>query len=769
MRTIRPVNFRTYLGWLVAAVLLPVIGLSAYLSLLSAESERTSLEHGIRETARALSLAVDGQVAVAKSILDALAANSSLKAGDYRTFRSEAEEFLKDHDGWISIVDETGQQHINTKVPRDAPLPRTDNREWLHNIFGARPYYVTNAITGPVVKEAFVAISRRISISGSTPMVITLALAPETLSRVLLEQGMPSGWYGVIADRGGVIIGRTQSKNLIGRPMTIRTAPPGGFVRARTWEGEPVYIGWSTSNVTGWSTGVAAPAAIFDNLLLYAWIKIGSLAILSIALALTAALYVGRLLTKPLGDLVTEVLSDSPQKLANRAPIKEFNTLALAFRTKVSELIAAAQARDSAQAELSQLNRELEQRVQSRMAEIELLGERLFQLQKQESIGRLTGGIAHDFNNLLTAVIGNLELLAKRRADHPALRFVTNAQQAARRGAELTAQLLAFSRKQNLDPKPLDVNASVRAMAEMFRSTLGGTIRIETQLAPEPLPALADQTQLDLILLNLAINARDAMPAGGLLTIETNFRTLDTVEQTPEAPPPGDYVVIAVSDTGTGMSEEVRSQIFEPYFTTKPLGKGSGLGLPHVLGVTKQSGGGLRIRSNPDLGTTVEVYLPRCRDAAAEMPSAPPHAPNTFKQTRVLLVDDDPDVRAVAANMLRELGCFVVEVGNGDAAIERVRKQEDIFDAAVIDYAMPGKNGAEAANEIRSINPDISILIMTGYADAQRLSELWQGPLLKKPFDLLQLSNSLSGIVAENPTVVHLRMRSKGVLSSGRT
>ena len=209
----------------------------------------------MRNVAHALSLAVDGQVSAAKSSLDALAASSALRAGDYAAFRREAEAFLKDHEGWLSVVDESGQQQLNTRLAPDAPLPRTDNREWLGHVFGADRYFITGAITGPVVQDPFVAISRRTATDGGTPLALSLSLAPGTLTALLREQQFPAKWYGVIADREGIIIGRTQSPALIGRRMTIQPTPPGGFSEARTWEGERVYMAWTSSAMTGWARG----------------------------------------------------------------------------------------------------------------------------------------------------------------------------------------------------------------------------------------------------------------------------------------------------------------------------------------------------------------------------------------------------------------------------------------------------------------------------------------------------------------------------------
>jgi len=227
-----------------------------------------------------------------------------------------------------------------------------------------------------------------------------------------------------------------------------------------------------------------------------------------------------------------------------------------------------------------------------------------------EAVGQLSGGIAHDFNNLLQAVIGNIDLARIRSTDPKVLKFLDQALAGAERGAKLTAQLLAFSRRQRLEPTAVDVNALVRGLTEMLRGTIGGAVRVETALSDDVWPAFADPTQLELVMLNLAINARDAMQGGGTITIATRNAVLGPPTR-PEEPQPGEYVALAVADTGTGIAPDVLARVFEPFFTTKEIGKGSGLGLSQVLGLTQQLGGGVRIDSEPGQGTTVSVYLPR--------------------------------------------------------------------------------------------------------------------------------------------------------------
>ena len=373
----------------------------------------------------------------------------------------------------------------------------------------------------------------------------------------------------------------------------------------------------------------------------------------------------------------------------------------------------------------------------------------LRQAQKMDALGQLTGGIAHDINNLLTAILGNLDLLQLRMTDDTQRALLRNALSATERGARLTSQLLGFSRRQSLEPATVDVNHAVREMRPLIASTLGGTIRVECTLDENVWPASGDPTQLELVLLNLAINARDAMPAGGTISIGTANVTLrDTTG--PADPPPGDYAVLYVSDNGVGMDRAILSRVFEPFFTTKPAGKGSGLGLSQVLGIAQQLGGGVRIRSEPGLGTTVELFMPRSFADVETAPSlaTPAERNDVLLGKTVLLVDDDQDVRLAARGILAQLGCIVIEEDNGRSAVARVAGPERI-DLVVVDFAMPGINGADTAEQIRAIRPHIPVLLITGYADADLLPGVeGRFPTLQKPFRSAHLAELLPTLLA---------------------
>jgi len=369
------------------------------------------------------------------------------------------------------------------------------------------------------------------------------------------------------------------------------------------------------------------------------------------------------------------------------------------------------------------------------LTEREAMEERLRQSQKMEAVGQLTGGLAHDFNNLLTAVIGNLELLAPRLTDDASgTRFLGAAQRAAENGAKLTEQLLAFSRRQHLQPRAVDLNAVIASMRDMLARTIGRAIRVETRTAPELWPALVDPTQIEIALLNLAINARDAMPVGGVLTIEThNLSAGDP--SLPGEISARDCVRASVRDTGMGMTEEVLRSAVEPFFTTKERGKGSGLGLSQVYGMVRQSEGALQIDSRPGAGTAVYLYLPRARASEGLDGTQQVVPPTQPVGGRILVVDDDAAVRDVTSSMLRQIGYGVVEVEDGQAALDALARGES-YDLMLIDIAMPGLSGIETARRAREGRPELRVLFVTGFADASEQPEPGTGhdPLIKKPF-----------------------------------
>jgi PAS domain S-box-containing protein len=398
-------------------------------------------------------------------------------------------------------------------------------------------------------------------------------------------------------------------------------------------------------------------------------------------------------------------------------------------------------ARRAAADDLAAANRQL----LAEIGERERVEATLHQMRRLEAIGQLTSGVAHDFNNLLTVLLGNIGFLEQQfrdGGDSKLTRRLSNMRVAAERGAKLTAQLLAFSRRQHLEPAELALNDVVQNMGELLQTALGTGIRMETIFAKDLWNAFADPTQMELVILNLAINARDAMDKSGVLTFSTSNVTLGPPAHA-EEPAAGEYVEITVSDTGTGMELGVLERAFEPFFTTKETGHGSGLGLSQVLGFAKQSGGGVKITSLLGTGTTVHVFLPRAAAGAApEKPASADIVTGETVSARVLLVDDEAPVREVIAQALRDLGHQVVEAGSGGAALE-IMEHDASLNVALLDFAMPGMNGAELARRIRVRFPEMRVLFVTGYAETDALADVADELIVKKPLRHADLSRKL--------------------------
>jgi signal transduction histidine kinase/ActR/RegA family two-component response regulator len=434
---------------------------------------------------------------------------------------------------------------------------------------------------------------------------------------------------------------------------------------------------------------------------------------------------------------------------------------------------------------LEQLNRDLERRVAERTAQLEAEAARrveaearLFQAQKMESVGQLTGGIAHDFNNLLTVIVGNLDTI-RRRLKQPAdgetvaparlLTPVEMAMQGAMHASQLTNRLLAFSRQQALEPKILDVNQLVSGLSEMIGRTLGETIEVETILSPALWPTFADVSQLETSLLNLVVNARDAMPRGGKLVMRTANVEVDAASGTRAELTPGDYVLLCVCDTGIGIAPEVLDRVYEPFFTTKETGKGSGLGLSMVHGFVTQSGGHIRISSEIARGTTVALYLPRLmetvhagakwrpRQGAETMP-----LPRARPDETILVVEDNEDVRQYAVSVMAELGYEVLQAADGPSAL-RLLDTTPAFaiDLLFTDIVLPGgMSGRSLAEEALRLRPDLAVLFTTGYSRDAELHRTGLGAnmhLITKPYNLDGLAAKIRAALDARPTVEETR------------
>jgi len=610
--------------------------------------------------------------------------------------------------------------------------------------------------------------------------VINVGLSLKWLNEHFEAFERPADSVIVVADRNGTILAQVPD----GAALVGTRLPPSALALIDGQHaGNAVLTGTDgRERLVGYTPIDVPPLGLFAAVGLYlpplaaelnrTGLRAYGLIALGACLSFTIALLVGqRFVRRPTKALLQAARAWSRGDLDARVPVSpadrsEFGRIAQAFNAMAAAL---ARQRD----EREDLNNILEARVAERTIDLlrsrdrlqVALGEHakseasLRQAQKLQAVGQLAGGIAHDFNNLLTAVIAALDLLRPRLPvdDARSARLVDNALQAADRGGKLTAQLLAFSRRQRLLPVPTDLNNIVLGMLGLLTSTLGREIRVETALTRGLWLALVDPHQVESAILNLALNARDAMPKGGMLRISTANATLPEPMRPPAAVPPeaggnlavppsavlGDFVVIRVSDTGTGMSADVLAHVFEPFFTTKQPGRGSGLGLSQVHGLAAQSGGDVRVESEPGLGTTVSLLLPRAAAPAAPTAPAPGAPPGSQRRLRVLVADDDDDVRHLTGEMLGELGHFPNLVADGHAALAALRTGE-AFDLLLADYSMPGVNGLALIEHALDLRPGILCLLVSGHADVDVPRIAGGHPVLLKPFTLAVLARALA-------------------------
>lgn len=418
-------------------------------------------------------------------------------------------------------------------------------------------------------------------------------------------------------------------------------------------------------------------------------------------------------------------------------------------RSYIAERAAAAERLEQVVAErTAQLRQEIAERTTAEDA--------LRQAQKMEAVGQLTGGLAHDFNNILAGISGSLELIGKRLAQgqlQDMEKYILAGQKAVGRAASLTHRLLAFSRRQTLDPKPTDVNRLVADIEDLVRRTVGPSITVEVVGADGLWPTLVDPNQLENALLNLCINARDAMPDGGIITVEMSNSCLNDRTSTEHEVALGQFVLLSVTDTGVGMPPDVVARAFDPFFTTKPLGAGTGLGLSMIYGFARQSGGQVTIDSSLGHGTTVRLYLPRYTGPAelSEAESAAGTAPHAAKDEAVLVVDDDLTVRMVIKDVLEDLGYRALEAGNGSSAFDILRSGARV-DLLVTDVGLPGgMNGRQVADAGRVLRPGMKVLFITGYAEATAVGSTRLDPgmgVLTKPFAVDHLARVIRGLIS---------------------
>jgi signal transduction histidine kinase/CheY-like chemotaxis protein len=730
------------------------------------EGRKTRQREIGQEASRLLTLTAAEQSRIddsARQLLTAISELPSVRQGDWPACSDVLSRIFKRVEGYANIGVADLDGHVMCSV--FAPPPNTTYRDSsiyipvdTHTEFAIGIYQV-----GRVVGKKILPISLAWhDDQGNIHGVLWATIDLDWLAQHFADRFFSKDVTLLIADAHGTILVRLPNQaDWVGKPLGEQympqvTAPQRGIIDIIGIDGQPRVLAFDPigDDPAGLYVGIGvSPAPYFAQMnsanWQKAWLVAGALGFAFVAIWFGSAALIRRPVDRLLEATMRWRQGDARARASLANPSSELGRLGAAFNEMAVTLEERQHKQQMAEGALARINVTLEHQVKEEVAARQKAQITLQQAQKIEAVGRLTTGIAHDFNNLLTAILGNLELLESRLGkDERAGRLLAAAQRAVDRGAKLTQQLLAFSRQQRLASEPLDINRLVENTKDMLRTTIGPTIRIETVLADALWPALADANQIEMVILNLVINARDAMNVGGAITIATANVTLSAPNRA-EEPVAGDYVMLSVTDAGPGIPPDVLEHVFEPFFTTKEVGKGSGLGLPQVLGIAQQLGGGVRIDTVPGEGTSVKIYLPRAKGvtsaerigAVDETPAAPAHA----RIATILLVDDDPEVRVATAGLLRMAGHQVIEVGSGGAALDRMDLEGEQIDVVIIDFAMPGMNGVEVARVIRRSWPRVSVLFITGFADQAVLAaDATIGEILSKPFRGAELEEKIN-------------------------
>jgi signal transduction histidine kinase/ActR/RegA family two-component response regulator len=736
----RSFGIQARLTMVAVATALPLVALASFAVLRTVDDQRTRIQQEVIGRVENLLAGVDRQISAIQAELQVLATSPSLQTGDLRAFDEQMRAALTIRGTSVVLHDTHGQQLLSTNRPFGEPLPRATNTEMHDRIVATGKPQISDLIMGAVLRRPIMVVGVPVFRDGQVVYVLAMGLGPEILSSLLEEQSLSPDWTAGILDRKGTIAARNRELDrFLGKPVSpmlleAMREPAENWVPNVTSDGIPVYSTFRRSPITGWTVAIGLPREFVDAPIRRARLLAfgGGAAVLGLSLVM--GWWMARAIRRPV-----KALTSATKALGRGEPVNPLNG-------GVRELDEVGNELHNAAASLARNREQLETTVAGRTRELAAANERLraeidareqaqsalLQSQKMEAMGQLTGGVAHDFNNLLTAISGSLALLEARISDERSLRLLHTAQRGASQGAKLTESLLAFARKQRLNPIPADLNSIIVEMTEMLRRSIGPAVEIRHVLASELWRVLVDTSQIETALLNVTLNARDAMPGGGMVLIETANLNASS-EELPEEVARQDCVLVSVRDTGTGMSAEVLERAFEPFFTTKEVGKGTGLGLSMVFGVVRQSGGTVRIRSHLREGTTVQIYLPRASDTA-EFGTGHARAARTVEGAHILVVDDDPDVRWIIAQDLQEIGYVVTEADSGRAALA-ILEQDTPCDLMIADLVMPGLSGLDTLRLARRTRPDLKVLFASGYADLSRFgSNLGSYVLLNKPF-----------------------------------
>lgn len=698
------------------------------------EEKQQQFEGSLGEAARALSLVVEREIARRESIVRTLAQSPTLTDGDLTGFYQYARTVAPDLSSVVVLASMDGTQLLNTRRAFGTPnLPRTvyTGEQVLQ---APRRVLVSDVYFAPLGGQYSFAVTVPVERGGSARYLLSYAGYASALQNVFDDQKLPANWVASVVDAKGVVVARNRDAGkYVGQPVSERLRSQigkgqSGIFDSQALDGSDILAAFSTEADYGWTVVIGVPRAQVGSGAMAA-ARFAAVAALLLFAALWAAARMGRGLVRPVLQA-----QDAAERIARAEPV-EARPTGLAEMDTVMRVLA-----DTSRA-VRGANEEMHERVRAALAEAEKAHQAVLQNQRLEALGQLTGGVAHDFNNLLMVVSNYTHLLRARRPELAGTQEVAGIERAVSTGTKLTRQLLAFARRQPVRPEPLDLRVRLPEIASLLKASLGSRITLTCEVEGDTAAILVDPAEFELALINLAVNARDAMPEGGSLRVGARNA--------------GDgRVCVDVADSGKGIPPELMEKVFDPFFTTKPVGHGTGLGLSQVYGLARQAGGDARIESVEGQGTRVLLLFPALDGVQAAAGESPVQAPApTHAGRTLLLVEDNAELAAVTSQVLQSAGFAVTRAESGDAA-RRLLAGGSRFDIVLSDVRMPGElDGIALARWLREHHPALPVVLMTGYsaelAQARGLG-LQVLPKPSAPAALLEaLARELRGTAAE--------------------
>ena len=705
---------RTRFLLLVLSVLIPSFIASALaVAYVYRDAQRTQ-DRSMAETARAMALLVDNELEKREEVLRALAVSPALAEGRLQDFYAHARNVVPPPDSTVILFDLASRQLLNTRRPFGSELPTSNasNIDKLAARYGPDRTLVSDLYTGQVAKRQDFAIHVPVKAGDAVRYMLAMGVGASSLQSLLMRQHLPDPWLATLVDRKGVIVARTREpERYVGK--TVRESSRRAMAQARdtmyaskTLDGIASRVYASTVPGSDWKVLLSVPSSELRKAPLRAAALLGGLMALLLLIGLVAA---HRFANRAIASI--ETLGESARALGAGVDVP-YRPLGWAELDKVAQGLAEASTR------IRHAQSDMEARVATAIAATERAQTALLKNQKLEALGRLTGGIAHEYNNLLQTLTTALQLAAFSTREEKVKSLIQTCQRTVTRATALTGQLGSFGRQQEARVTTVDTCEQIHSAVQLMKGSLRNDVVVEVHCEKDVWPVALEPLQFDVALLNLALNGRDAMPAGGTLRLQARNVTHDGLDGTLAR---GDYVLVSMTDTGSGMTPEVMARALDPFYTTKPPGQGTGLGLPQAYAFAAQAGGTLVLDSIPGIGTRVDLYLARARDQAA--PGAPvtlePGQPIKASGT-VLFVEDDVLVREAVVRALGDSGFEVLVAENGEAALcllERAARRPDVVFSDVV---MPGQvSGIDLAAILKQRYPGLPVVLATGYTEQQ--------------------------------------------------